>query len=71
MQFFSVQNVDDWSFDVFALNEVGDGHALRYVGYELLHRYDVINKFKVTILLRSPVNNFVDGFCSVEYGLIF
>ena len=44
------QNVDDWSFDVFALNDVSDGHALRYVGYELLHRYDLINKFKVKTL---------------------
>jgi len=43
------QNVDDWSFDVFALNDVSDGHALRYLGYELLHRYDVINKFKVQV----------------------
>ena len=32
---------------MFALNDVSDGHALRFVGYELLHRYDVINKFKV------------------------
>lgn len=44
------QNMDDWSFDVFAVNENGDGHSLKYVGYELLQRYDLINKFKVRSL---------------------
>ena len=41
------QNIDDWSFDVFGVNDTGEGHALKYVGYELLQRYDVITKFKV------------------------
>ena len=26
--------MDDWSFDVFSVNDSGDGHALKYVGYE-------------------------------------
>lgn len=43
-----LQKLDDWSFDVFAVSEAGDGHALHYVGYELLHRYDLPNKFKVS-----------------------
>ena len=42
------QNLDEWSFDVFAVNEAGEGHALKYVGYELLQRYDLINKLKVS-----------------------
>lgn len=42
------QTLDDWSFDVFTVNDLGDGHALKYVGYELLQRYDLINKFKVS-----------------------
>ena len=48
-----VENVDDWSFDVFHVNEVGDGHALKYVGYELLQKYNLINKFKVCVQLSS------------------
>ena len=44
-----VENVDDWSFDVFQINEAGDGHALKYVGYELLQKYNLINKFKVCV----------------------
>jgi len=50
------QEVDDWSFDVFALNDVSDGHALRFVGCELLRRYDVINKFKVRYLDIEPID---------------
>ncbi len=42
------QNLDDWGFDVFTVNEVGDGHSLKYVAYELLQKYDLINKFKVS-----------------------
>lgn len=41
--------MDEWSFDVFGLNEKSESHALKYVGYELLQRYDIINKFKVSI----------------------
>jgi len=43
--------VDDWSFDVFQINESGDGHALKYVGYELLQKYNLISKFKVYLSL--------------------
>ena len=44
------QNVDDWSFDVFQINEAGDGHALKYVGYELLQKYNLVSKFKVCMM---------------------
>lgn len=36
-----------WSFDVFALNDASGEHALKFVFYELLTRYDLINRFKV------------------------
>jgi len=39
--------MDSWSFDVFQVNEVGDGHALKHIGYELLQKYDIISRFKV------------------------
>lgn len=41
------QHVDTWSFNVFALNESSGDHALKFVFYELLTRYDLINRFKV------------------------
>lgn len=37
-----------WSFDVFALNDVSGDHALKFVFYDLLTRYDLINRFKVS-----------------------
>jgi hypothetical protein len=36
--------VDKWSFDVFALNEASSDHALKFIFYELLTRYDLINR---------------------------
>lgn len=45
--FFFTQNVDKWSFDVFALNEASGDHALKFIFYELLTRYDLISRFKV------------------------
>ena len=52
------QNLDEWSFDVFAVSEAGDTHALKYVGYELLQRYDIIAKFKVYIVITSYLSLF-------------
>ncbi|XP_069108249.1 dual specificity calcium/calmodulin-dependent 3',5'-cyclic nucleotide phosphodiesterase 1A-like [Argopecten irradians] len=42
------EQLDDWSFDVFAVNTAADGHALKFVGYELLQKYDLISKFKIS-----------------------
>ena len=45
---FFFQNLDDWSFDVFAVNEAADNHSLKFVGYELLQKYDLIAKYKIS-----------------------
>ncbi|KAI3354726.1 hypothetical protein L3Q82_004510 [Scortum barcoo] len=55
-------NVDMWSFDVFALNDASGDHALKFVFYEMLTRYDLINRFKVPV---SALISFVD---SLEVG---
>ncbi|XP_045916161.1 calcium/calmodulin-dependent 3',5'-cyclic nucleotide phosphodiesterase 1C-like [Micropterus dolomieu] len=52
-----LKHVDMWSFDVFALNDASGDHALKFVFYELLTRYDLINRFKVPI---SALISFVD-----------
>ncbi|XP_070784033.1 dual specificity calcium/calmodulin-dependent 3',5'-cyclic nucleotide phosphodiesterase 1C-like [Enoplosus armatus] len=57
-----LKHVDMWSFDVFALNDASGDHALKFVLYELLTRYDLINRFKVPI---SALISFVD---SLEVG---
>ncbi|XP_070841644.1 dual specificity calcium/calmodulin-dependent 3',5'-cyclic nucleotide phosphodiesterase 1C-like isoform X3 [Chaetodon trifascialis] len=57
-----LKHADMWSFDVFALNDASGDHALKFVFYELLTRYDLINHFKVPI---SALISFVD---SLELG---
>ncbi|XP_060920553.1 dual specificity calcium/calmodulin-dependent 3',5'-cyclic nucleotide phosphodiesterase 1C-like isoform X1 [Labrus mixtus] len=57
-----LKDVDMWSFDVFALNVASGDHALKFVFYELLTRYDLINRFKVPI---SALISFAD---SLEVG---
>jgi calcium/calmodulin-dependent 3',5'-cyclic nucleotide phosphodiesterase len=42
------QNVDGWSFDVFYLNTLTD-QPLRYVGFEVFRRYDLMSKFKIPV----------------------
>uniref|UniRef100_A0AAQ4RXV8 Phosphodiesterase n=1 Tax=Gasterosteus aculeatus aculeatus TaxID=481459 RepID=A0AAQ4RXV8_GASAC len=54
----SSQHVDKWSFDVFALNEASGDHALKFIFYELLTRYDLISRFKIPI---SAVVSFVEA----------
>lgn len=53
--------LDDWNFDVFEFNDVSENHALKYVGFELLHKYNLINKFQLdtnrleSLLLRLEI----------------
>ncbi|XP_035994249.1 calcium/calmodulin-dependent 3',5'-cyclic nucleotide phosphodiesterase 1C isoform X4 [Fundulus heteroclitus] len=53
-----LKNVDKWSFDVFALNDASGDHALKFIFYELLTRYDLISRFKIPI---SAVVSFVEA----------
>lgn len=48
-----LQDVDKWSFDVFALNEASGEHSLKFMMYELLTRYDLLSRFKVRNLATS------------------
>ena len=59
------QNLDEWSFDIFALNEESDGHALKCTAYELFTRYDLIAKFKVSM---SPALTLHSKKCLVHYS---
>lgn len=43
------QDVDRWSFDVFALNSASSDRALQIVFYELIARYGLNGRFKVFI----------------------
>ncbi|XP_030877308.1 calcium/calmodulin-dependent 3',5'-cyclic nucleotide phosphodiesterase 1C-like [Leptonychotes weddellii] len=54
----AMQDVDKWSFDVFSLNEASGDHALKFIFYELLTRYDLISRFKIPI---SALVSFVEA----------
>ncbi|XP_039192772.1 calcium/calmodulin-dependent 3',5'-cyclic nucleotide phosphodiesterase 1C isoform X4 [Crotalus tigris] len=54
----ALKNVDKWSFDVFALNDASGDHALKFIFYELLTRYDLISRFKIPI---SALVSFVEA----------
>ncbi|TTC44341.1 Calcium/calmodulin-dependent 3',5'-cyclic nucleotide phosphodiesterase 1C [Bagarius yarrelli] len=53
-----LKHVDKWTFDVFALNESSADHALKFIFYELLTRYDLISRFKIPI---SALVSFVEA----------
>lgn len=42
-----LQDINSWSFNPFQLNEASEGHALKYVGFELFNRYGFMDRFKV------------------------
>lgn len=44
----SFQTLDEWSFDVFDLSNASSNQPLKYLGYDLLNRYGIFHKFKVS-----------------------
>ena len=42
-----LRQVNNWNFNSFELDEVTNGHALKYVGFELFNRYGFLERFKV------------------------
>lgn len=57
------QHLDTWSFNVFALNDASGDHALKFVFYELLTRYDLIQRFKVCAKL--PLHSYFTTECVI------
>jgi hypothetical protein len=43
--------MNDWNFEVFSMNECSDGQALRYLGFELMQKFNILQKFKVKYFL--------------------
>lgn len=58
------KTLDDWSFDVFSLNEAALGTPVKYLGYDLLNRYGMIHKFKVPpAVLECFLGRVEEGYC--------
>ncbi|XP_045910933.1 calcium/calmodulin-dependent 3',5'-cyclic nucleotide phosphodiesterase 1A [Micropterus dolomieu] len=45
----ALKKVDHWSFDVFSFHEATGDHALKFLVYDLLTRYDLINRFRIPV----------------------
>ncbi|KAM9804596.1 LOW QUALITY PROTEIN: dual specificity calcium/calmodulin-dependent 3',5'-cyclic nucleotide phosphodiesterase 1A [Neosynchiropus ocellatus] len=45
----ALKAVDQWSFDVFSFHEATGEHALKFLVYDLLTRYDLINRFRIPV----------------------
>ncbi|XP_026231569.1 calcium/calmodulin-dependent 3',5'-cyclic nucleotide phosphodiesterase 1A isoform X3 [Anabas testudineus] len=45
----ALKEVDQWSFDVFSFHEGTGDHALKFLVYDLLTRYDLINRFRIPV----------------------
>uniref|UniRef100_A0A8C5I489 Phosphodiesterase n=1 Tax=Gouania willdenowi TaxID=441366 RepID=A0A8C5I489_GOUWI len=45
----ALKEADQWTFDVFSFNEATVDHALKFLVYDLLTRYDLINRFRIPV----------------------
>ncbi|CAK5095866.1 unnamed protein product [Meloidogyne enterolobii] len=44
-----LRNINNWNFSSFELDEFTNGHALKYVGFEIFNRYGFLERFKSTL----------------------
>ncbi|CAF0928461.1 unnamed protein product [Rotaria sordida] len=51
------KTINEWTFDVFSVNEFTNGQSLRYVGFELMQRYNLPNKLHISI---NALQNFLE-----------
>ncbi|XP_033149438.1 calcium/calmodulin-dependent 3',5'-cyclic nucleotide phosphodiesterase 1 isoform X5 [Drosophila busckii] len=59
-----LKNLDNWTFDVFALTEAASGQVIKYVAYDLLNRYGAMHKFKIAPgVLETFLHRVEEGYC--------
>ncbi|UJR26378.1 hypothetical protein I4U23_007710 [Adineta vaga] len=51
------KTINEWTFDVFSVNEFTNGQCLRYIGFELMQRYNLPNKLRIPI---TALQNFLE-----------
>ncbi|VDD92269.1 unnamed protein product [Enterobius vermicularis] len=42
-------DVNKWSFSSFKLHEISDGHALKFMGFEMFNRYGFLDRFRISV----------------------
>ncbi|KAJ0070487.1 hypothetical protein NL108_011691, partial [Boleophthalmus pectinirostris] len=45
----ALKEVDQWSFDVFSFQTATGDHALKFLVYDLLTRYDLISRYRIPV----------------------
>ncbi|XP_075213731.1 dual specificity calcium/calmodulin-dependent 3',5'-cyclic nucleotide phosphodiesterase 1-like [Lycorma delicatula] len=62
-----LKTLDEWSFDVFLLNDSSNGQPVKYLSYDLLNRYGILHKFKVSpVVLESFLAKIEEGYCKYK-----
>ncbi|XP_064466293.1 dual specificity calcium/calmodulin-dependent 3',5'-cyclic nucleotide phosphodiesterase 1A-like isoform X3 [Ornithodoros turicata] len=62
-----LKHADEWCFDVFKMNEIANGQVLRYLAYDLLNRYGIIHKFKISSgILENFLSLVEQGYCKYK-----
>ncbi|PAV91452.1 hypothetical protein WR25_01746 [Diploscapter pachys] len=59
-----LKDINHWYFDPFKLNEISEGHALKFVAYQLFNVYGFMDRFKIPL---SAMDNF---FHALEIGYL-
>lgn len=63
----TLKHADEWCFDVFNMNEIANGQVLRYLAYDLLNRYGLIHKFKISSgILENFLSSVEQGYCKYK-----
>ncbi|CAF3344779.1 unnamed protein product [Rotaria sp. Silwood1] len=52
-----IMTINEWTFDVFSVNEFTNGQCLRYIGFELMQRYNLPNKLHISL---TALQNFLE-----------
>ncbi|KAJ6650157.1 Calcium/calmodulin-dependent 3',5'-cyclic nucleotide phosphodiesterase 1 [Pseudolycoriella hygida] len=62
-----LKTLNEWTFDVFALAEAANGQPVKYLGYDLLNRYGMIQKFKVPpTTVEIFLGKIEEGYCKYK-----
>lgn len=43
-----LKHADKWDFEIWQLSSISENRALRYVGFDVIQRENLLNKLKVT-----------------------
>lgn len=48
--------MDDWTCDILEIDDASGDQALRFVGFEIFSKYDITERFSVSVRFVSYIN---------------